>query len=112
LICPGWGMNDDFPTLVPPLAYPPNPALVALDSHSLAAVMHEPIDSSANVIDLFDDEVEEMDCWEDVVFLAASVIADVLGAVAGDEEERTVVLTLAAELFAARHALDPRERMH
>jgi len=75
--------------------------------------MRAPLDSSADVMDLFVDEAEKMDGSEEVVFLAASVIADVLGATAFDAVERTVILHLAADLFAMRHEpTDPKERMH
>ena len=94
------------------MAHPPYPALVALGSHSLSAVTRSPLDASDDVMNLFDDEADRMDCWEDVVFLAASVIADALGAVSRDADDPGVILTMAADLFAARHDAYPTERMH
>ena len=71
-----------------------------------------PLDASDSVMDRFDDEADKMECWEDVVFLAASVIANALSAVARDADAPGVILTLAAELFATRHEPEARERMH
>ena len=72
-----------------------------------------PLESSAEVMDLFDSEVEKMDDDNDIVFFGASVIADVLSAVSCDAEDRAVILAMAAELFAVRHERDPsRGRMH
>lgn len=79
----------------------------------MGPAMRAPLESSAAVIDIFVDEVEKMDGREEIVFLAASVMADLLALTCNDEAERAAVLDMAGRLFNVRHTpKDPKQRMH